>query len=96
MDVTPVKEPPLTSHHPSASLSCPTDEVVDEVVDQLCVDDYYFLQPVPTRQRRLLLRAAGIRKIDMVEKDECREIRTSREFCGCDCKVVTNIYQHYQ
>lgn len=44
------------------------------------------LQPVPTRQRRALLRAAGIRKIDSLEKDECRDIRTSREFCGCSCK----------
>lgn len=44
------------------------------------------LQPVPTRQRRALLRAAGVRKIDSVEKDECRDIRSSREFCGCGCK----------
>lgn len=49
-------------------------------------DNYYFLQPVATRQRRALLRAAGVRKIDVVEKDECRNIRTSREFCGCGCK----------
>ncbi len=27
--------------------------------DDLNVDDYYFLQPVPTRQRRLLLRQSG-------------------------------------
>ncbi|XP_046677366.1 uncharacterized protein LOC124365431 [Homalodisca vitripennis] len=44
------------------------------------------LQPVPTRQRRAMLRAAGVHKIDSVEKDECRDIRTSREFCGCACK----------
>ncbi|KAL1123851.1 hypothetical protein AAG570_001622 [Ranatra chinensis] len=44
------------------------------------------MQPVPTRQRRALLRAAGVHKIDSVEKDECRDIRTSREFCGCACK----------
>jgi len=48
--------------------------------------NYYFLQPVPTRQRRAMLRAAGVHKIDSVEKDECRDIRTSREFCGCACK----------
>ncbi|XP_074644922.1 uncharacterized protein LOC141901502 [Tubulanus polymorphus] len=51
------------------------------------VDDYYFLQPVPTRQRRILLRQSGIKKIDNVEKEDCRDIRISREFCGCDCKV---------
>lgn len=44
------------------------------------------MQPVPTRQRRALLRAAGVRKIDSIEKDECRDIRTSREYCGCCCK----------
>lgn len=33
-----------------------------------------------------MLRAAGVHKIDSSEKDECRDIRTSREFCGCACK----------
>ena len=55
--------------------------------DDLNVDDYYFLQPVPTRQRRLMLRQAGIKKIDTLEKEECKDIRTSRESCGCDCRV---------
>lgn len=27
--------------------------------DDLNVDEYYFLQPVPTRQRRILLRQSG-------------------------------------
>lgn len=58
-------------------------EVSEEEMD---MDGFYFLQPVPTRQRRALLRAAGVRKIDSDEKDECRDIRTSREFCGCGCK----------
>lgn len=49
-------------------------------------DCYYFLQPVPTWQRRQLLRAAGVRRIDSLEKDECRDIRASREHCGCACK----------
>ena len=55
--------------------------------DELSVDDYYFLQPVPTRQRRLMLRQSGIKKIDGIEKEECRDIRSSREMCGCDCRV---------
>ncbi|XP_013065575.2 mucin-4-like [Biomphalaria glabrata] len=50
-------------------------------------DDYYFLQPLPIRQRRVLLRTAGVKKIDNEEKDECRDIRVSRNVCGCDCKV---------
>ncbi|CAG2055476.1 unnamed protein product, partial [Timema podura] len=62
------------------------EEQSDVSESELDLDSYYFLQPVPTRQRRALLRAAGIRKIDSVEKDECRDIRSSREFCGCGCK----------
>ena len=60
----------------------------DDVSDlDIAVDDYYFLQPVPTRQRRMMLRQAGIKKIDNVEKDECKDIRVSREVCGCDCRI---------
>ena len=51
-------------------------------------DDYYFLQPLPIRQRRILLRTSGVKKIDNEEKDECRDIRVSRNVCGCDCKLV--------
>lgn len=46
-----------------------------------------FLQPVSAKQRRVLLKAAGVRKIDAHEKDECKMIRTSREVCGCTCRV---------
>lgn len=62
------------------------DEPSDASESEMDLDNYYFLQPVPTRQRRALLRAAGVRKIDSLEKDECRDIRSSREFCGCGCK----------
>lgn len=62
------------------------DEASEASDTEMDPDNYYFLQPVATRQRRALLRAAGVRKIDVVEKDECRNIRTSREFCGCGCK----------
>lgn len=62
------------------------DEATDASESEMDLDNYYFLQPVPTRQRRALLRAAGVRKIDSYEKDECRDIRSSREFCGCGCK----------
>uniref|UniRef100_A0A0K8V7A0 Cysteine/serine-rich nuclear protein 3 n=1 Tax=Bactrocera latifrons TaxID=174628 RepID=A0A0K8V7A0_BACLA len=44
-----------------------------------------FLQPVSPKQRRALLKAAGVRKIDAAEKIECRDIRNSREVCGCAC-----------
>ena len=45
-----------------------------------------FLQPVSPKQRRALLKAAGIRKIDPSEKADCRNIRNSREICGCTCR----------
>ncbi|CAH1389193.1 unnamed protein product [Nezara viridula] len=69
---------------PSSSSDSDTDDQNTE--SELDPDNYFFLQPVPTRQRRALLRAAGVRKIDSLEKDECRDIRSSREFCGCSCK----------
>lgn len=70
----------------SSDYSDSEDEPSEMSESELDLDSYYFLQPVPTRQRRALLRAAGVRKIEAVEKDECRDIRTSREFCGCGCK----------
>lgn len=71
----------------SASDDSDSEEEQSEISEEeMDMDGYYFLQPVPTRQRRALLRAAGVRKIDSVEKDECRDIRSSREFCGCGCK----------
>ncbi|RZF32147.1 hypothetical protein LSTR_LSTR004010 [Laodelphax striatellus] len=74
-----------TNNTLSSSSDSDTDDQRSE--SDLDIDNYYFLQPVPTRQRRALLRAAGVHKIDSLEKDECRDIRTSREFCGCACKV---------
>ncbi|BES88586.1 cysteine-serine-rich nuclear protein [Nesidiocoris tenuis] len=73
-----------TSDHTSSSSDSDTDDQNTE--SELEPDNYFFLQPVPTRQRRALLRASGVRKIDTEEKDECRDIRSSREFCGCACK----------
>lgn len=79
-------------HLPNGTVASSSDdsdseeEPSDASEAELDLDNYNFLQPVPTRQRRLMLRAAGVRKIDSLEKDECRDIRTSREFCGCGCK----------
>ena len=47
----------------------------------------YYLQPVPLKKRRALLRAAGVKVIDRSESLICRKIRRSREVCGCSCKV---------
>ncbi|EDW28859.1 GL18722 [Drosophila persimilis] len=45
-----------------------------------------FLTTMSPKQRRALLKAAGVRKIDASEKIECRDIRNSREVCGCSCR----------
>ncbi|XP_077869865.1 uncharacterized protein LOC102802800 [Saccoglossus kowalevskii] len=63
------------------------DSNTEEEIDKLNINDYYFLQPVPTKKRRILLRSAGVKKIDSTEKRDCKLIRISREVCGCDCKV---------
>ncbi|KAM6112258.1 LOW QUALITY PROTEIN: cysteine/serine-rich nuclear protein 2 [Phoenicopterus ruber ruber] len=54
-------------------------------VENVEVDDYFFLQPLPTKRRRALLRASGVHRIDE-EKQELRAIRLSEE-CGCDCRL---------
>lgn len=56
----------------------------DSELDEL--DDYYFLQPISIRQRRTMLRSSGVKRININEKDDCKNIRVSRELCGCDCK----------
>ncbi|XP_054168379.1 probable serine/threonine-protein kinase ndrD [Oppia nitens] len=67
------------------------EELYDDLSDisdsELETDSCYFLQPVPIRQRRALLRASGVRKIETQEKEECRDIRVSREYCGCECRI---------
>ncbi|KAL4217157.1 Cysteine/serine-rich nuclear protein N-terminus [Mactra antiquata] len=64
---------------------CHSDEDSEWEFEDL--DDYYFLQPVSIRQRRVMLRNSGVKKIDNTEKDTCKQIRQSREQCGCDCKM---------
>lgn len=65
------------------------DDVSDEDIDveNVEVEDYFFLQPLPTKRRRALLRASGVHRIDAEEKQELRAIRLSREECGCDCRL---------
>lgn len=58
----------------------------DNSSSELDTETNGFLQPVPQRQRRALLKAAGIREIASFEKNDCRDIRASREFCGCNCR----------
>ncbi|KPP59793.1 cysteine/serine-rich nuclear protein 3-like [Scleropages formosus] len=62
-----------------------SDDDID--LDNTEVDEYFFLQPLTTKKRRALLRASGVKRIDVEEKHELRAIRVSREDCGCDCRV---------
>eukprot|EP00108_Taenia_solium_P002934 TsM_001169400 transcript=TsM_001169400 gene=TsM_001169400 len=68
------------------SIESPSDEDLS-FLDSL--EEYYFLQPLSVKRRRILLRKAGLQKIDPVEKHECEAIRKSRSECGCTC--VTGI-----
>uniref|UniRef100_A0A182PAM1 CSRNP_N domain-containing protein n=1 Tax=Anopheles epiroticus TaxID=199890 RepID=A0A182PAM1_9DIPT len=70
----------------SSSEDTSSEEEPSESGSEAESESYGFLQPVSTRQRRALLKAAGVRKIDPTEKDDCREIRISREVCGCTCR----------
>ncbi|XP_078537757.1 cysteine/serine-rich nuclear protein 3 [Lissotriton helveticus] len=65
------------------------DDISDDDIDldNTEVDEYFFLQPLPTKKRRALLRASGVKKIDVEEKHELRAIRLSREDCGCECRI---------
>ena len=45
------------------------------------------LLPVDSKERRVLLRRAGVAEIDHGEKEECREVRLARQSCGCSCSL---------
>lgn len=76
----------LNSSSSSSDESKSDDENSENSLSEGDNEAYGFLQPVTARQRRALLKFAGIRKIDTTEKDECRQLRTSREVCGCTCR----------
>jgi Cysteine/serine-rich nuclear protein N-terminus len=78
----------LNASSSSSDESKSEEEMSENSLSEGDGEAYGFLQPVTARQRRALLKAAGVRKIDTAEKDECRELRTSREVCGCTCRGV--------
>lgn len=65
-----------------------SSEPLTAAASEWALDDYYFLQPVPARQRRSMLREAGVARIDPVEREVCRSLRLSRSRCGCSCREV--------
>lgn len=63
------------------------DIVVDDVdINNMDLENGFFLQPYTTKKRRALLKAMGVKKIDREEKRQLQRIRLSRENCGCDCQ----------
>jgi hypothetical protein len=62
------------------------DEISENSFSEGDSEAYGFLQPVTARQRRAILKSAGVKKIDTMEKDDCRQLRLSREVCGCTCR----------
>ena len=48
-------------------------------------DSLNLLLPVDSKERRAVLRASGVEDIEVWEKEECRELRVSRQQCGCSC-----------
>ncbi|XP_068940434.1 cysteine/serine-rich nuclear protein 1 [Petaurus breviceps papuanus] len=72
---------------PEETPQLPLEEANVEVTDEE-LDSGAFLQPYSARQRRRLLRAVGVRRIDREEKQELQAIRLSREDCGCKCQDV--------
>lgn len=74
------------SHSSTEESDSEEDILSDNSGSELDTETLGFLQPVSQRQRRALLKAAGVREILSSEKNECRDIRTSREFCGCSCR----------
>lgn len=65
-----------------------TDDISDDDIDvnNIEVEEGFFLQPFPAKKRRALLKAVGVKKIDKEEKRELHNVRLSREDCGCDCQ----------
>lgn len=72
--------------HSGLSSDSDSDEEATSDISDVDTEQTGFLRPVGTKQRRTLLKAAGVRKIEASEKDECNVIRTSREVCGCRCQ----------
>ncbi|KAM3860197.1 cysteine/serine-rich nuclear protein 1b [Diretmus argenteus] len=64
------------------------DDIPEEDIDisGANLEEGSFLHPYPSKRRHVLLKAAGVKKIDKEEKRQLHELRISRENCGCDCQ----------
>lgn len=58
----------------------------DDSYDSADSEDSHCFMPIPQKDRRDILKAAGVKKINKQEAIECMQIRYSRQICGCACK----------
>lgn len=49
-------------------------------------EEEHCFMPIPQKDRKDILKAAGVTKINKQEAIECMQIRYSRQICGCSCK----------
>ncbi|XP_022667385.1 cysteine/serine-rich nuclear protein 2-like [Varroa destructor] len=64
---------------------CPTKPFSGDGAESIAANSVPY--PIPSQQRRELLRNSGVEHIDPNEYVECEKIRASRERCGCKCPV---------
>lgn len=58
----------------------------EDSYDSVDSDDEHCFMPIPQKDRKDILKAAGVKKINKQEAIECMQIRYSRQLCGCSCK----------
>ena len=67
------------------SSSCCSDSDSDAPEEDLSgVDDWWFLQPIAPKKRRKILKKYA-KEVDSNDRQNNRELRGSREVCGCSC-----------
>lgn len=58
----------------------------EDTYDRADSEDSHCFMPIPQKDRKDILKAAGVKKINKQEAIECMQIRYSRQICGCSCK----------
>lgn len=58
----------------------------DNSYDSADSDEDHCFMPISQKDRKDILKAAGVKKINKQEAIECMQIRYSRQVCGCSCK----------
>ena len=58
----------------------------DNSYDSVDSEEDHCFMPISQKDRKDILKAAGVKKINKQEAIECMQIRYSRQICGCSCK----------